>query len=175
MAVASSADKGCTGKQLCMHESACTQWHLECEIITATVEGSWCCVYILWNAHLCWYLHLIWTLQKMKKEWFLFFFNLIHDGRFPSQAIIRKPKAAPLAAIIRLRLDKLLAVSFLLLLLFLSPLLLPVTPLFGALGAEFGHLRGTAWQMPSSVVLHSILWHCACRGCHSSSLQITIK
>lgn len=95
---------------------------------------------------------------------------LVHNGRLSTQAVIRETEAASLAAVIRLWLDKLLTVSFFLFLLFLPPLLLTVSPLFGTLGAELRHLRGTAWQVPSSIVLYCILWHCACRGCHGSSL-----
>lgn len=68
--------------------------------------------------------------------------HLVHDGRLSTQPVVRETEAAPLTAVIRLGLDKLLAVPLLLplRLLFLAPLLLAVAPLLGALGAELGHL-----------------------------------
>lgn len=103
----------------------------------------------------------------------LHFPHLVHDGGLSTQAVIREPEAAPLAAIVWLWLDELFTVTFLLLLLLLPPLLLTIAPLFGAFGAELWHLGRTARQTPSSIILHCVLWHCARRGCHGSSLQRT--
>ena len=96
--------------------------------------------------------------------------DLVDNGRLPTQAVVGEAEAAPLAAaVVRLRLDELLAVAFLLVQLLLPPLLLAVAPLLGALGAQLGHVGGAAGQVPS-VVLHRVLRTRACRGRHGSRL-----
>lgn len=164
------------------------QWVKLMELITSAASPS------PKDQHRIWVdLFLLWTCKTTKPKKFCFTYHsyyvlrfvfscykikncsphLVHDGRLSTQTVVRETEPAPLAAVVRLRLDKLLAVTFLLLLLFLPPLLLTVAPLFGTLGAQFGHLGRTARETSSSFILRGVFRHGSRRGGHGGGLGRT--